>query len=529
MADYFITTNVSGTNLNYTMVTGDIFVLQAGVSITGDGYSYIYGVVEGVTASIDGNVWLEGATGTSGSPFYFNGQDTITIGRNATMTLLSGTSTGVSGIMLGTGGYDGTSFSNHGHIVTMQGEGMSVRSSFNVIVNTGTIDLTTGRMSFFAGSGNVLDNSGTIIGSGRFSFGALIDFSSSNMTFRNSGEVSVSRPGLDTVRDTNTSGDTIISNSGEITSVHGQAIVTSGSHVQLINTGTITGGNGALNLGGGNNTVTNTGAIIGKIIFGAGTDTFRGIGGTVAGTIAGGAGGDTYYTSDAGMQIIELAAGGNDKVFSTVDFRLAAQIETLVLQGAAVRGVGNTSNNTITGNGADNRLFGLFGLDNILGGEGDDLIFGGDGNDTLQGQDGDDLLRGGLGNDSLTGLQDSDRLLGEAGADNLRGGTGNDEFVFTRVSDSGITVLTSDLIADFVRGQDVIDLQAIDANTVNAGGNDAFVFIGLAAFTGVAGQLRYVSAAGVTTLLMDVNGNGVADMSVRLTGTLPLTASDFIL
>ena len=50
--------------------------------------------------------------------------------------------------------------------------------------------------------------------------------------------------------------------------------------------------------------------------------------------------------------------------------------------------------------------------------------------------------------------------------------------------------------SDFVRGTDRIDLSAIDANPGDAGGNDAFTFIGTGAFTNVAGELRYeVTAA----------------------------------
>ncbi|MGL4320991.1 MAG: calcium-binding protein [Paracoccaceae bacterium] len=530
MADHFITTNQAGINQQYTMFTGETIVLQAGVSITASGYSYIFGANLGVTATIDGNVWLEGAPSSNqGSPFYFYGSDTITIGRDATMTLISGSEPGWSSIMLGEiSAATGTSFSNHGHIVTLMGEGMSVKRSDNMILNTGMIDLTTGRLFFGFGGNNVLDNSGTITGSGRASFNALVQLESSDTTILNSGEISIARQNKDAIHDLSTN-SLNITNSGEITSVHGRAIVTFGTELRLTNTGTITGGLAALDLAAGNNVVINTGSIIGNIEFGTGADTFRGIGGTVTGSISGGGGADTYHTSDSAMQIIELTGGGVDTVFSTVDFRLSAQIEALVLQGFAERGIGNTSNNTITGNGADNRIFGMFGNDSLLGAEGDDLLLGGDGNDTLQGQDGDDALRGGLGNDSLTGLNDNDRLLGGAGADLLRGGTGHDDFVFTRLSDSGTTALTSDLIQDFVRGQDVIDLQAIDANTVNALANDAFTFIGTTAFTGVAGQLRYVSAGGVTTVQMDVNGNGTADMTLRMTGTLLLTASDFIL
>jgi Ca2+-binding RTX toxin-like protein len=327
-----------------------------------------------------------------------------------------------------------------------------------------------------------------------------------------------------------TGGTNVIRNYGTIDVTNGAFTFDGPGGDQLRNAGTITGK--ALNVvftGGGSDSVVNTGHIDGNLVFGAGADTYRGIGGTIAGTITGGGGSDTYFTSQSVMNILELGGGGTDTVYATVNFRLAANLERLYLQGFAETGIGNASGNIMAGNGGDNRLFGLGGLDSIAGFEGDDVISGGDGNDTLRGGDGDDWLRGAVGNDSLSGAADNDTVTGGLGADSMAGGTGNDRFVFVRQADGGKTVATSDLITDFTRGQDVIDLFGIDARTTNAAPNDAFTFIGAAAFTNVAGQMRYSSAAGVTTLLMDVNGNGTADMAIRLTGTLALTAQDFIL
>ena len=86
-----------------------------------------------------------------------------------------------------------------------------------------------------------------------------------------------------------------------------------------------------------------------------------------------------------------------------------------------------------------------------------------------------------------------------------------------------------DLILDFSRAQgDKISLSAIDANSL-AGNNQAFTFIGTAAFSNVAGQLRYETSGGVTTISGDVNGDGVADLQIQLSGSIALIASDFIL
>ena len=148
----------------------------------------------------------------------------------------------------------------------------------------------------------------------------------------------------------------------------------------------------------------------------------------------------------------------------------------------------------------------------------EDLVFGRDGHDTIQGMAGDDELHGEGGNDTL---------VGGGGADRLVGGTGKDQFTFNALSES--TAASHDLITDFSRSQgDKISLSAIDANSL-AGNNQAFTFIGSSAFSNVAGQLRYETSSGVTTIFGDVNGDGVADLQIQLSGTIALISSDFIL
>ena len=353
----------------------------------------------------------------------------------------------------------------------------------------------------------------------------------------------------------NNFGGTDFSNAGQITLLGGNGFIAEGGNNIVRNSGTIDVTNGDINfdgtggdalrnagtitgraldvifLGEGANSVINTGHIDGNIIFGSGADTFQGIGGTVSGSVTGGDGADAYYTSDSALMIIEGAGAtsGIDTVYSTVSFRLSANVEKLDLLGFAITGIGSATNNTVNGNGADNRIFGHAGSDSLVGYEGDDVVGGGSGNDTLRGSDGDDVLRGADDNDSLYGGGDNDLLTGGLGVDTMSGGSGGDRFIFVRRAESGSSVATSDLISDFAVGQDVIDLFGIDANINDAVPNNAFIFIGTSAFTNLAGQMRYSSAGGVTTLQMDTNGNGTADMSIRLTGTLTLTAQDFIL
>lgn len=55
-----------------------------------------------------------------------------------------------------------------------------------------------------------------------------------------------------------------------------------------------------------------------------------------------------------------------------------------------------------------------------------------------------------------------------------------------------------------------------------------FTFLGTGAFSGTAGELRYEQAQpGLTLVEADVNGDMVADMTIRLFGNLTLQATDF--
>jgi hypothetical protein len=130
----------------------------------------------------------------------------------------------------------------------------------------------------------------------------------------------------------------------------------------------------------------------------------------------------------------------------------------------------------------------------------------------------------GAGDDSLFGGAGDDHFYGRLGADTLTGGGGNDTFHYTATADSTGTSL--DEILDFNAG-DIIDLSAIDANTL-VGGNNAFSFIGGAAFT-TAGQLRATLAGGVWTVEGDTDGDGNADIVIAVTtlGGHALTVNDF--
>ncbi|MTH61249.1 calcium-binding protein [Paracoccus litorisediminis] len=283
--------------------------------------------------------------------------------------------------------------------------------------------------------------------------------------------------------------------------------------LQLLGTGAINGkgnalantltGNGAANLlsgEAGNDTLNG----------GAGSDTLNG--GTGADVMTGGTGNDTYLVDSASDRVVEAAAGGTDTVRSTVSYTLSANVEALQLLGTgAINGNGNTLANTLTGNGAANRLN------------------GGAGNDVLNGGAGADVLLGAAGNDRLIGGTGNDQLNGGAGADMLTGGVGADTFVFAALSDSTVATAGRDVIVDFQGGAgDRIDLRAIDANT-SVSDNQAFSWLGTAAFSGTAGQLRYQQQNGDTFVYGDANGDRVADFAIVIDAQVNLNESYFLL
>ena len=241
-----------------------------------------------------------------------------------------------------------------------------------------------------------------------------------------------------------------------------------------------------------------------KLIGGDGDDVLDGgdgndqlTGGAGTDTVAGGLGDDTYFVTDPFDMLLEAAGEGNDVVRSTIGWALGDNFERLVLEGSdVIDGIGNALANQITGNSQANLLSGL---------DGSDILNGGDGNDTLI---------GGLGNDTLTGGSGSDRFV------ILQ------ESVFTS-SNPGIRTIETDTISDYVVGQDVLDFSDIDATAGTGGPNDAFSIIG--AFNGNAGQMTVSFAGGITTVLLDVDGDTRADYRMRINGDVTSDTGRWIL
>lgn len=153
----------------------------------------------------------------------------------------------------------------------------------------------------------------------------------------------------------------------------------------------------------------------------------------------------------------------------------------------------------------------LTGFECVIGSNFADTITGTSNKEMLQAQNGDDDLTGGRG------------------ADTLGGGVGRDDFIYLSVKDSQRG--KRDTILDFKSGDDDIDLSAIDPKTRN----EKFFFIGERDFSGKAGQLQFEQVDkknfenDYTFVRADKNGDGKADMEIRLVGLIDLERADFIL
>jgi serralysin len=147
---------------------------------------------------------------------------------------------------------------------------------------------------------------------------------------------------------------------------------------------------------------------------------------------------------------------------------------------------GNNARNVLEGLGGGDRIYGRGGRDDLLGGAGRDALFGGTGNDDL---------------------------IGGGGRDALYGGAGEDNFIFLAVGIGGKEI---DRILDLGAG-DTVDLSAVDADSTTAG-NQAFTLV--AGFSNTAGEgvLGYDAARDKTQLLLDNDGDGLADLKLVMDG-----------
>lgn len=265
-------------------------------------------------------------------------------------------------------------------------------------------------------------------------------------------------------------------------------------------------------LGGEGNDILKGGSASDILRGGLGNDRLLGGGGND--NMAGGEGNDSYSVGQTGDIVTEAAGGGIDTVMSSnlsLDLNEFENIEKVRLLGSSnLNATGNDQNNVLLGNSGNNVLSGSDGDDRILGKQGDDNLYGGNGHDILYGDAGNDTLVGGSQRDFMTG------------------GAGQDTFEFNSAVDTGTTFASRDLIFDFNQSEsDLLDFSGVDAGSLI--GDQSFTFAGTGGFSGEEGQLRYRQTVRNTIVEGDIDGDGVADFGITLTGLYTLNESDFIL
>lgn len=227
------------------------------------------------------------------------------------------------------------------------------------------------------------------------------------------------------------------------------------------------------------------------------------------------------YITISGLNIVN-AAGVKGAVHDIVAGMMGGGLDGTSADPAAIyEHLWAEAHHLLGSTGADRYSGSAYG-DRIEGMGGADTLSGAGGADTIRGGAGGDVLAGGAGADRLAGGGGGDVLSGGAGADTLTGGAGADSFAFASVA-----ALRGDRITDFTAA-DVIDLSAVDAGS-GAAGDQGFVFVGSAGFSGTAGELRIVQGDGETRVLGDTDGDGRADFALVVQGAVALTAGDFLL
>lgn len=218
---------------------------------------------------------------------------------------------------------------------------------------------------------------------------------------------------------------------------------------------------------------------------------------------------------------------GDNILNLTVSAAVTESIELTVTDKGIMSNFGDLykfQSGTVTGGSGDDTFTSFYRVANFSGGAGDDVLKGGESAD---------VLAGGTGDDVLSGSYEDDLLIGGRGMDTLSGGrpvgslTSADTFQFI-AGDSAANRNRADLITDFSQSDhDRIDLAGYDAIEGTAK-VDPFAFIGVAAFSGAAGELHFEIRKGETLLSGDTDGDRKADFTIRLTGEITLTAADFV-
>lgn len=220
---------------------------------------------------------------------------------------------------------------------------------------------------------------------------------------------------------------------------------------------------------------------------------------------------DTLYGNQVANRL--QGNGGNDIVYGE------AGRDKLLGNAGDDRLYGGDGKDRIIGGSGKDQLFGESGADRLIGGAGKDLLVGDNGRDVLLGGAGRDVLGGGRGNDVLRGGKGGDTIQGGLGQDIMTGGGGADRFYFASVDDSA-SGKKADVIRDFTSGTDKLDLADLATVPLTLDLNGSFSGTGPSVITRMVGN--------ETRVLVDGDGDGIADFRIDLIGVSTLVVDDFI-
>ncbi|WP_326524655.1 beta strand repeat-containing protein [Sphingomonas sp.] len=219
------------------------------------------------------------------------------------------------------------------------------------------------------------------------------------------------------------------------------------------------------------------------------------------------AAGTTFVVDATSLVATVVSVGADNRIGGTDDVIVTP---TLNFNGAAE----TNGNFDVTGGSGNDVITGGAGADILRGGAGNDVLNGGAGNDVLEGGDGNDVLRGGAGFDILRGGAGDDTIeltVAEFNSDNdtIDGGAGNDTLQITGT----------------VNGpQDIVDV-GFNSRIV-PGSIEQVTLVGMAGGT----QFNYLAGffsetAGVRIINLGANASG-STVSVANYSTVGATLND---
>jgi Ca2+-binding RTX toxin-like protein len=273
-------------------------------------------------------------------------------------------------------------------------------------------------------------------------------------------------------------------------------------------------------------------------------------------TMDGGTGNDTYYVDNLGDLVIEDTGEGIDRIYTSVSYGLAENLENLTLLGStALTATGNELDNVLTGNSGANTLDGGLGADTLIGGKGNDTYLvdnagdrivenltaaQGGGVDVVKASVSFDLSDASNGNErsqidnltllgsghlnatgnalnnSLMGNDGNNTLDGGLGIDSLMGGKGIDRYLIDLIRNGSTTTvkLEDTPTENLNQGTDTLVLRLRDGLDYGFATSASLIMLG--------NHLENLDASQTGTLKLNLTGNA-------LNNTLTGNAADNIL